>query len=145
GSYRPGPAELEISELALNTRATQIRAIGTLSSTASLRLGLTTTDLSEWQNALALLGHPERLPVILHGHATFNGSASGKLTNPSLVGNLQIQNFDSIVPATGRSPERQIHWDSLATDVQASRQAFSARNGTLHHGDTSIRFDVTAN
>ncbi len=145
GSYRPGPGELAISELALSTRATQIRASGTLSSTASLRLGVTTTDLSEWQNALALLGHPERLPVILHGHATFNGSASGKVTNPALAGNLQVQNFDSIVPATERSPERQIHWDSLTTDVQASRQAFSARNGTLHHGDTSIRFDVTAN
>lgn len=145
GSYRPGAGELEISELALNTRATQFRASGSLSSAASLRVGVTTTDLSEWQNTLALLGHPQHLPVILHGHAAFNGSASGKLINPSLAGNLQAQDFDFIVPATERSPEREIHWDSLAADVQASRQAFSARNGSLHHGDTSIRFDVTAN
>src|SRR5581483_11443491 len=145
GAYRAASGELEISELSLNTRATQVRADGSLASNAALRIGITTTDLFEWKPVLELLGHPEHIPVVLHGKAIFNGVASGKLDNPSLGGNLQAQDFDSVVPATERSPKRFIHWDSLTTDVQLSRQAVSARNGTLHHGETQIRFDVTAN
>lgn len=144
-TYRAQPGEVDVSQFELFTRASQIRASGNLSSTASLRLALSTTDLSEWQPLLTMMGHGGRLPVLLHGRALFNGTVSGRLSNPSVAGNLQAQDFDSIVPATERFPERHIHWDSLVTDIQLSRQAAAARNGTLHHGDTLIRFDVTAN
>src|SRR4029077_5514200 len=43
GVYRAGPGELQVAELTASTRATQIHASGTLSSTAALKHSVTTT------------------------------------------------------------------------------------------------------
>ncbi|OLE57187.1 MAG: hypothetical protein AUG13_05235 [Chloroflexi bacterium 13_1_20CM_2_59_7] len=144
GTYRAASGELEVPELTASTRATQVRASGMLSSTAALKLSVNTTDLSEWQPILTAVGYAGRIPITLQGRASFNGTATGKLTDIAFAGNLQSQQFDVLTPATSQTPERRVHWDSLVTDIRLSPHAFAARNGTLRHGDTVISFDISA-
>jgi translocation and assembly module TamB len=143
GIYRRPAEELEISQLNVATRATQFRAAGKLSSSSSLRLSATTTDTREWQPILNAFGGPQ-IPVALKGRANFNGTATGKLSDFMLAGRLQMSDFDTLLPASDRVPERPIHWDSLMADVRASPHTISARNGVLLHGPTNIAFDLSA-
>jgi len=142
-TYRGGRQELEIADLIASTRATQVQASGILASGGSMKLLVGTTDLSEWQPALRAFHATLPLPAALHGRATFNGTASGKLTDITLAGNLQAEDFEVTVPATSRTPGREAHWDSLNVNVQLSPQMFTAHNGTLREGDTELSFDFS--
>jgi translocation and assembly module TamB len=144
GVYRALPGELELAEFNADTRATHVQASGTLSSRAVLKFSVNTTDLAEWQPVLVALGSDTRIPITLHGRATFNGTATGKLTDATLAGELQVEDFDSLFPATAHNPEKTVHWDFAKADIVVSDRAFSARNGLLHHGDTFVRFDGSA-
>jgi len=144
GLYRAAPGELELAEFTANTRATHMSASGTLSSRAALRFSVNTTNLEEWQPILAALGSDIRIPVTLEGRADFVGTATGRLTDPTLAGELQIEDFDSRFPATANSPERKVHWDFVKADLVLSQRGISARNGLLHHEDTFVRFDGSA-
>ena len=144
GTYHAASGELEVAEFIASTRATQVRASGTLSSTAPLKLSVNTTDLSEWQPVLTALGYAGRIPILLRGRASFNGTATGEVSEIAFAGVLQSQDFDLLIPATSRTPERRVHWDSFATDIQLSPRAFAARNSTLRHGDTTVNFDLSA-
>jgi translocation and assembly module TamB len=137
--YRNASGELEVSEFNANTRSTQVHGAGTLSSRAALRFSVTTTDLHEWEPVLQAFGYEERLPVTIRGHATFNGVASGKLSAIEITGRVQSQDFETQV--TG---EKLVRWEYLATDIEVSPDNFYAHNGTLHHGDTLIHFDLGA-
>ena len=141
GVYRARNDELELANLNLASRSTQIQASGKLSTAAMLRILITTSDLHEWQPILSTLGGP-RLPVTLHGRASFNGNASGRLRDFSIAGHLQANNFDTLLASS--EARQQVHWDSLATDIHASPNSLSARNGILAHGPTVIRFDGSA-
>lgn len=143
GIYRGSSDELEFAQLDLATRATQIHASGKLASTSSLQLSASTSDLGELQPLILALHGPSRLPIALHGSARFNGAASGKISSATLNGHLQIQDFDTTIPATDRAPEQQVHWDSLAADVQLSPRAIAVRHAAAVHGDTSAHFDVS--
>ena len=143
GLYRQPAEELEISQFNIATRATQFRAAGKLSFSSSVRLAATTTDLREWQPILNAFGGPQ-IPVALKGRASFNGTATGKLSDFMLTGRLQMNDFDTLLPASEQLAERQIHWDSLVADVRASPLAISARNGMLIHRPATIAFDVSA-
>jgi translocation and assembly module TamB len=140
--YRATSGELVVVEFNASTRATQVRAGGTLSSTAALNVSVTTSDLSEWQPALAAFGYQEQIPVVLQGHASFSGTATGKLSAIAFAGKLQSEDFDLLIPATSHAPRKNIHCDSLVADVQLSPFAFAAHNGRLHHGQTMVAFDV---
>ncbi len=143
GTYRRSRDELDLEDLNLASRSTQIKASGKLSTEAMLRVFVSTTDLREWQPMLTALGGPH-LPVTVNGRATFNGNASGKLSAFSIAGHLQADNFDTVLPASDAAPERRVHWDSLATDVHLSPDAVSAHRGVLTHGPTTIHFDASA-
>ena len=144
GTYRVTAEELELSQFDLATRFTQLHATGKLAVRSSLQLSAATTDLGELQPLISALGGPARLPVAVHGSARFSGAASGKMTSPSLVGHLQVEYFDALIPATARTAEQPIHWDSLVADVQLSPHAAAVRHATAIHGDTSARFDASA-
>lgn len=143
-TYRAAPGELNVAEFNAATRATQVRASGMLSSNSALKISVTTTDLSEWQPALAAFGNLSRIPLTLHGRALFTGTATGEFPDVSLAGNLQVQDFDVLLPATSHTSERQVHWNSLAADVQVSQHMLSVRNGSLHRGGTAVNFDLSA-
>jgi len=144
GVYRGSSDELELAEFDAATRSAQIHARGKLAAGASLQISAGTTDLAELQPLIAALHGPDRLPVTVHGSVRFTGTASGKLPIPSLAGHLQIQDFDSLIPATDRAPEQRVHWDSLAADVQVSPRNLAIRHATALRGDGSAYFDLSA-
>jgi translocation and assembly module TamB len=141
--YHAASGDLEVAEFSASTRATQVRAAGTLSATAALNLSIRTVDLREWQPILADVGY-QQIPVVLQGHASFTGTATGKLSAIAFAGKLQSEDFDLLIPATSRASAKQLHCDSLFADVQLSPHAFAAHNGRLHHGETSVTFDFSA-
>ena len=144
-TYRGSSEELEVMELSAKTRATQIRALGKLSSMAAMRFSVTTTDLGEWQPVLAAFGNRQQIPVALHGRASFHGTATGRFSAPVIAGILEMQDFDSILPATAYTPRQEMHWDSLVASMQLSPFQLSAHSGMLRRGDASISFDLNAN
>jgi translocation and assembly module TamB len=141
GAYRSGPDELQLDQLNASTRATQVRASGTFSSSAALKLSVTTTDLSEWQPVFSAAGYGGPIPITLKGHASFNGTATGKLSEITIAGNLQSQDFETLIPATSQTAERMVRWDALRADIQLSPSVFVVRNGTLNRDPDSLKFD----
>jgi len=143
GTYRAAADELELSEFAASTRATQVRASGRLARSSALKISLNTTNLGEWQPILSAAGYPERIPVTLQGRASFNGTATGKPSDIAFAGTLQSQNFDVLIrPSEGT--EKRVHWDSLVADVQLSPHLFAAYDAVLRRGPAEISFDVSA-
>jgi translocation and assembly module TamB len=142
--YRSVPAELEVSEFNANTRSSQVRASGTLSTRAAMRISVSTSDLGEWERALVSLGYRQQTPVGMRGRAAFTGSATGRLSEVDFEGKVQSQDFEVLIPATASAPRKQIRWDYLAADVELSPRTFAAHNGTLRHGATSVSFDLQA-
>jgi translocation and assembly module TamB len=142
-TYRGTAGELQVSELSAATRATQVHASGTLSRSAALKLSLTTSNVAEWQPILAAFGAPG-VPLRVQGQAAFSGTATGRLPDVTIAGNLQIEDFDSVLPARSPAAGRTVHWDSLAADLQLSRHNFALRNGRLRHGEAGIRFELGA-
>ena len=139
--YRSAAEELEIRAFTAATRATRVSAEGTLSSHAALRISVHTTDLSEWQTASLAVGYQEQIPVNLQGHASFEGTASGKLSAIQFVGKMESEDFDLLIPATSTAPEKQVRFDALVADVQVSPSRFAMHNGTLRQGNTTVGFD----
>jgi translocation and assembly module TamB len=144
GIYRFGPGELELAELIAATRATQVHASGTLSATAAIKVMVTTTNLGEWQPVFSAAGYAGQIPVTLKGHASFNGTATGKLSQIAIAGHLQSQDFETTIPATAYTPERTINWNALQADIQLSPSVFAVRNGTLSRDPDSLKFDFRA-
>ena len=144
GKYRVGSSELELSQFSLSTPASRAQAVGKLSASSTLHLSVSTTNLEEWRPVVAALGGPTNLPFRVDGSATFNGVAGGTFSNPTLAGTLVAQDFEFTLPATSRTPEQEVHWDSLAASLQFSLGDLAMRGGSLRRGETSADFDVTA-
>lgn len=140
-TYRGASGELEVDEFTANTRSTRITASGVLNSRAGLKVSASTTDPNEWQPILNAFGTKGKLPVTLHGEASFHGTATGQFSDVTLSGNLHAEDFDALVPATQYTPERQVHWDDLSANLQVSPHAIVVHNGTLRHGASEVSFD----
>ncbi len=144
GKYRAGPDELELAQFNLSTPASRVQAAGTLAATSTIHFSVSTSNLEEWRPLLTALGGPTNLPFRVDGNATFNGVASGTFSSPALAGTLVAQDFEFTVPATSRTPQQKVHWDSLAASIQFSSHGLAVRGGTLRRGGTSADFDVNA-
>jgi translocation and assembly module TamB len=144
GTYRGGSDGLELSQLIVSTPASRLQASGTLSGSSALRFSATTSDLDELRPVIAVLHGPADIPFTVNGSATFNGVVGGTLTAPTLAGNLAAQDFDFTLPASERTPEQPVHWDSLSASIQISSRGLALRSGSLRHGETSAEFDITA-
>ena len=144
GKYRGASDELELAQFNLATPASKVQAVGTLAASSTIHFSVSTSNLEEWRPLVAALGGPTDVPFRVDGSATFNGVASGTLSAPTLAGTLVAQDFEFTLPATSRTPEQQVHWDSLAASIQFSSHNLALRGGTLRRGDTSADFDVNA-
>jgi translocation and assembly module TamB len=144
GTYHMASDELELSQFDLYTRFSQLHANGKLAATSSLQLSANASDLGEIQPLVVALNGPNRLPITLHGNAHFTGNASGKLSSARLNGHLQVNDFDSLIPATSQTPQQNVHWDSLSADLQLSPHNLAVRHATAVHGDTTARFEASA-
>jgi translocation and assembly module TamB len=143
-TYRAQSAELQLSNLVVSTPASRVQASGTLSSSASLKISASTSNLNDWKPLIAMLHGPESLPVDMHGHAAFVGTANGDLSHAVVGGNLTANDFDVRLPATSTASARTAHWDSLNTAVTVSQHGLALHDGSLQEGDATVRFDARA-
>jgi len=168
GIYRASNDELDVSHLHLTTTGSEITATGNLSASSALRFSFTSHNLREWTPLLeatfgssnyassnhgssnhgSLNNGPSNygsrnLPFVIHGWASLAGYASGGLSALSVNGNLEVYDFDTILPATNRVSSRVIHWDALSTAIQFSSNHFAAHNGSVIHGHTTAHVDAS--
>jgi len=144
GKYRAGPDSLELTQFNLSTPASKLQASGTLSASSALHVSVSTQNLEEWRPLVGVLGGPTDLPFRVDGNATFYGAVGGTFSSPTLAGTLVAEDFEFTVPATSRTPEQPVHWDSFAASIQFSPHELSVRGGSLRRGDTSADFEVNA-
>jgi len=146
GTYRGRPGVLQIDDLQLATAASHFAAHGVLgSSNSNLKLTAASSNLEEFQPLLQRLQFAHQLPVRVHGVATFEGTASGRLFDPLLAGNVQVTNFDTLLGMSSVAhPARELHWDFLSTGLQLSSHQVEASNGMLRRGGAQMRFSFTA-
>ena len=144
GKYRGASDSLELGEFNLSTPASRVQASGILAATSTLHLSVSTSNLDEWRPLVMALGGPTDLPFRVGGSATFNGVAQGTFSEPTVAGTLVAQDFEFKMPATSRTPEQQVHWDSLAASIQFSSHDLALRGGSLRRGDTSADFELSA-
>ncbi|HSY92841.1 MAG TPA: translocation/assembly module TamB domain-containing protein [Candidatus Binatus sp.] len=144
GKYQSRNDSLELAQFNVSTPASKILAAGTLAGSSTLHIAVSTSNLEEWRPLVAALGGPAYLPFQVNGSATFNGVAGGTFSAPTLGGILAATDFEFTMPATARTPQKQVHWDSLATTIQFSSHNLVFRGGTLRREDTSADFDLNA-
>jgi translocation and assembly module TamB len=144
GTYRASISTLELLRFDVTTPASRVQAAGTTGAGSAMHLSVATSNLDEWRPLVRAFGGPNNLPFQINGQATFNGSVTGSLSSPTLAGNLVAQDFDFTVPETSRTPQQQVHWDALSSNVQLSSREIALHGGTLKRGETNADFDVTA-
>lgn len=144
GKYRGGGDALELTQFSVSTPASRIQASGILAASSTLHVSISTANLDEWRPLMAALGGPANLPFRVDGSATFNGVASGTFSSPALAGTLVAEDFEFTMPATSRTAQQPVHWDSLAASIELSSHELAFRGGTLRRGETSADFDVSA-
>lgn len=144
GTYGIAADELQLSQFRVVTPASKIQASGTISRSTTLQLSLATSDLEEWRPLLGVLGAPTNLPFRVDGNAAFNGVVGGSFLSPTLAGTLVADDFEFTVPSTSYTPQKEVHWDSLAASIQVSSHSLTMRGGSLHRGQTSADFEIAA-
>ncbi|HYM77844.1 MAG TPA: translocation/assembly module TamB domain-containing protein [Candidatus Dormibacteraeota bacterium] len=144
GKYRGASDSLELAQLRLSTPASKVVAEGVLAASSKLHISVTTSDLEEWRPLVTAFGGPTDLPFRVNGSATFSGAAGGTFSSPTVAGTLVAEDFEFTVPATSRTPEKVVHWDSLGTSFLFSSHELALRGGTLRRGDTSADFEASA-
>ena len=144
GTYRGVTDSLELNQFKLSTPASRVQASGILAATSTLHFSVSTSNLEEWRPLVAALGGPANLPFQVNGNATFNGVAEGTFSAPTVAGTLAAEDFEFTMPPTSRTPEQQVHWDSLDASIQFSAHELALRGGTLRRGDTSADFELIA-
>ena len=147
GSYKRPGEWLQISNLTASTRATNLQAAGTLSSsTANLKISAGTSELAELQPLFRLVSSAE-LPVSVRGKASFTGTIAGRRSAPQIAGHLQASDFETAFGLqhsnNAASTLQPVRWDSLSTDFQLSSTSLIAHRGSLRRGEGAIGFDGT--
>ncbi len=143
GGYHWANDELAFSQFTVSTPASRGQASGTLSSASNLHFSVATTDFEEWRPIVAAL-EGRRLPFRVSGTTTFNGTVGGDFDLPVVTGTLLAEDFEVMLPATARTPQRPVHWDALSSWVQFSSRSLTLRDGSLSRGDTTATFDANA-
>lgn len=143
-TYRQAPGELAVSEFNAGTRATRLRASGTLARHATLRLSVNSSDLAELDPILTDLGFRAKSEVQMHGSASFNGTAAGHLSGIALSGKLQAENFQISMPESSATATKTFRGDLLEADIQLSPERFAAHHGVLRNGRSVVNFSGDA-
>ncbi|MFZ3339387.1 MAG: translocation/assembly module TamB domain-containing protein [Terriglobales bacterium] len=144
GLYHASRDELDLSTLHLTTPASDIQASGSLAASSALHVAVATHNVKEWWPLLEAAYGSSQLPFAVHGFATLSGNASGRLSAISFNGNLEVYDFDTVLPATRRTSSQLIHWDALSAILQYSNSNIAVRNGSVIHGHAIAHFDAGA-
>ena len=154
--YHGDTETLDVAAINLATRAIRVNATGQLGTDkAQAKIAINATDLHEIRPMLAAFSPGTRIPVVLQGRASFNGTISGKLNALSAHGRLQMEDFDtelaplqlleaSAAPQVSARQVRRIHWDSLITDLGYSPSSLNLQNGVVRRGKADATFSLAA-
>ena len=145
GTYRAESDSLELAQFNLATSASKIQAAGILA-----RIVDPAPFGSHFQSGrVAAAGNcVRRAQQICHSesmaapHST--ASRAEHFPRPRSAARWLRHDFEFTLPATSRTPEQPVHWDSLAANIQLSAHDLAFHGGTLRRGDTSADFDVDA-
>jgi translocation and assembly module TamB len=155
-TYRGDSRILDVAALSMASRAIRVNATGQLGSDkAQAKFSVNCNSLSEVRPMLAALSPGTRIPVVIEGRASFNGSISGQFNAPAIHGRLDLENFDTVtsplqvlevaaVPPMRAQPVQRIHWDSLVADLAYSPSNITLKNGALHRGKANATFSTSA-
>jgi translocation and assembly module TamB len=143
GNYRRLKDELEMAQFNLSTPASRVQASGILSASSSLRFSVFTSDFEEWRPIITAPQGQGNLPFRVNDSVTLNGSVGGTFSSPTVTGTLVVKDLEVTLPATARTAQRQVQWDSLSTGLQVSSSALILHGGSLRSGDTIAAFDGT--
>src|SRR4051812_22137991 len=144
GKYRGLNDSLEIAQFSVSTPNSKIVSSGLLASSSKMHISVSTSNLEEWRPLVRALGGPTDLPFRVDGNATFSGAAGGTFSAPKIAGTLVAEDFEFTVPATSRTAEKPVHWDSLGASIEFSSKELALHGGSLRRGDTSADFDFMA-
>jgi translocation and assembly module TamB len=145
GSYAIADQVLKVESVTLSTPDSSLKAAGILGSAAgALQLNFITTNLVEWKSVLEAVGLGD-IPVTVREKASYSGTLTGRVVEPSAKGHLELADFDSMLttPGIGRDPApvvRHIRWDSFAGDVSYSPSSASVERATLRRNMATVHF-----
>ncbi len=167
-TYAGRSNSIVVHQLNAHTPGTQVNVTGGIGLAAGARSSLQTqvavSNLGEFNKALAAFGVGGKLPVALHGQASFNGVVTGSLAAPDVTGHLAANNFDVLLnsaPATtavaaaaqpidpsgppvpaAATPQAggsgTFHIDSLTADAEYSPALISVQSALITHGATQV-------
>jgi translocation and assembly module TamB len=142
GTFDNAASALKLDTLNLAAPATQLSATGVLAARSTMvNLAVRTHGRSESGRVAAALAGLAPWPVALYGTASFNGTLTGRLSQPHIAGHLEAADFDS--EWDGGEP-RRIHWDALAAGVDYASSLLTVRHARLLRGATRLDFDGAA-
>lgn len=154
-TYHGRDERIDVTGLTLATRMTRFNATGAIGTQSQLRVSVNTSDLADLEPVMRAFGaETQTLPAVVHGQASFNGTATGKLASPIVNGHLQANDFDTLLPSqfgvqSGQTIAsrngQMLRWDSLDADISYSPNSVSARNIVLEHGKAQILGTASAN
>ncbi len=154
--YHGAEESLEVSQFNFATPALRAAAGGAIGSQgARLNVSLNSGNIGELTPLMAALDPSARLPEQLRGRASFNGTATGKLRNPTISGLLEVDDFDAVMPPASPAPlsvvtatstplPSHIRWDHLRAEVDYSPSEAGARHGEVTSGKATASFDFSA-
>jgi translocation and assembly module TamB len=167
GSYDVRSGTTEIATLNLATPHTEASASGVLGvRSATLQIAANTNSLTELQPLLSAMGQ-QPVPLEINGRTAFNGTVSGPLRSPDIVGRVlatdvsylytpgsiptpappasKLQALLHLTPAEPEPkpapPPRHIHVDSFAADIQYERTMLAVHNGVIEEGTARLNAD----
>ncbi len=155
-AYHGEKRSLDVDTFSAATRAIRVNATGRLGSeTAQAKVSVNSSSLYEVRPVLGALSPGTRIPVLLEGRSSFNGTISGPMDALTTRGRLELEDFDTeLMPLelsasgaakTGAGKQLQrIHWDSLLADLTYSPSLISLQNGVLHRAKAAVRFSASA-
>ena len=172
GRYNAYSGITDIATFELATPHTEINASGAMGSrSVHLQVAANTNSLQEFQPIFGA-DNQSAIPIEIDGRASFSGTLSGTFARPDLEGRLLATNFSYVYspappPTTppqdkgGLSsllhlgaptpsppvapPPRQIHFDSLAGDVQYGGDVLALHHGVVEEGAARLNVDGSVN
>ncbi len=126
---------LNLSGAKFQTGHSTLTAEGTLGTRQSnLGFQFTTSDFGEWQPVIQSVSKSSApLPLVLNSTATFAGSLTGPMSQPTIRGQLSVGQFHY----RGRI------WDSLQTGVVAGPNLVQLSSGRLAGAGSRLNFDLS--
>ncbi|MGI4855138.1 MAG: translocation/assembly module TamB domain-containing protein [Janthinobacterium lividum] len=144
-TYRGSDETVSIQQLEAHTPASNVAATGTVgvaNGDPLTRLALTADlrDLGEFDSILNAVGYQSNgkkgssaLPVILHGDAHFQGTASGPISALRVKGHLQANQLQAHLGSAG-----DIAIDSVVADADYSPAGVTVASSTIRRGSAIL-------